>query len=89
VVRTASEGWRRLSDYTDRAEATLRTGHGLLMHAPESVCAVVAAALDDGGVCTSILGGAGPHPGHRVLLLGRSYAIARAFAFERRPAAAR
>jgi hypothetical protein len=86
VVRTASEGWRRLSDYAEHAEARLRAGHGLLMNAPESVCATVAAALDDAGVGTSILGSAVAHPGHRVLLLGRSYAIARAFAFERRAA---
>jgi len=86
VVRTAAEGWRRLSDYADRAEARLRTGHGLLMDAPESVCATVAASLEDAGVRTSILGNATGHPGYRVLLLGRSYAIARAFAFERRAA---
>jgi hypothetical protein len=84
VVRTASEGWRRLSDYAGGAEARLRTGHGLLMNAPESVCAIVAATLDDAGVRASILGSAGAHPGYRVLVLGRSYAIARAFAFERR-----
>jgi hypothetical protein len=84
VVHTASEGWRRLSDYAGGAEARLRIGHGLLMNAPESLCAIVAATLDGAGVRASILGSAGAHPGYRVLVLGRSYAIARAFAFERR-----
>jgi len=55
----------------------------LLMNAPESVCASVAASLEGAGVRTSILGNAEAHPGYRVLLMGRSYAIARAFAFER------
>lgn len=86
VVRTASEGWRSVSDYAGSAEARLRTGHGLLMDAPEPVCAIVAATLDNAGVRTSILGNARAHRGHRVLLLGCSYAIARAFAFERRAA---
>jgi len=86
-----SEGWRGLTDYAgsdDNVERLLRAGHGLLMRAPESVCAAAAALLEDAGVRTSILGNAPARPGKRVLLVGRSYVIASAFVFERRDPAA-
>jgi hypothetical protein len=87
----ASEGWRGLTSYAgsvDNVERLLRAGHGLLMSAPESICAAAAALLEGMGVSTSILGHAPAHLGKRVLLFGRSYVIASAFFFERRNSAA-
>jgi hypothetical protein len=84
IIRSSSEGWRSIADYGDSTEDALRSGHGLLMRAPEPTCVAVAATLEDAGVGTSILGRAPSRPGYRVLLLGHSYVIAQAFAFERR-----
>ena len=92
LIREGSRGWRGLADHSggrDHVERLLRAGYGLLMSAPESVCAVVAAALEDAAVRTSILDGAPARPGNRLLLLGASYLIAREFTFERRPESAR
>jgi hypothetical protein len=91
AIHVMSDGWRGLDDAARGiagAESLLRAGHGLLMEAPESVCKAVAAVLVDAGVAASIIGSGSvslDQPGHRALLLGRSYVIARAFAFERRP----
>jgi hypothetical protein len=83
-VRAISDGWRGLEDYNGRAEATLRTGHGLFMNAPEPICVAVATVLEDAGVGASVLGTAPARGGHQALVLGRSFVIARAFAFEPR-----
>lgn len=87
VVQAASDGWRDLSTYAGRphdVERFLRAGYGCLMRAPRSVCAVVAAALEDAGISTSILADARAPQALRVLLFGRSYVIANRFVFERR-----
>jgi hypothetical protein len=54
------------------------------MNAPERYCVAVAEVLERAGVETSVLGVAQPRVGYRALVLGRSFAIAREFAFERR-----
>ncbi len=87
VIREVSDDWRALGAYAGRSadvQRRLAAGHGLLMNAPESVCARVAVVLDEAGVGTSTLGQAPARPGKRALLLGRSYVIATAFEFERR-----
>lgn len=87
LIREASADWRNLSDYAggiDAVERRLRTGHGMLMGGPESVCGSVARALEAAGVGASVLGVAAPRPGNRVLLLGRNYVVATAFVFEAR-----
>ena len=87
VVDATSEGWRRLASYTggpDDVARRLRSGHGLVMNAPESICAAVASALEDAGVQASVVGAARARPGNRLLLFGHSYVIASAFVFERR-----
>ena len=89
AVRDLSGSWRGLRDHGSSADAIdrqLRSGHGLLMTAPEPVCAVVARVLENEGVLCSIVGNgpSPPHPGKKVLLLGRSYVIAGGFAFEAR-----
>lgn len=84
TIRSVSEGWRSIADYSGRVEAALRAGHGLLMDAPEPVCRAIAAVLENASVRTSIVGSAPARTGYSALLLGRSYTIARAFAFERR-----
>ena len=87
TLRDQSEGWRGLASYADGVDAvgaTLRRGHGLLMEAPEPVCAAVAAVLERRGVSASILGSSLRRSDVRVLVLGRSYMVAGAFAFERR-----
>ena len=88
TIRAASQAWRGLADHgetVDGVERRLRAGHGMLMSAPTSVCAVVAAALEEAGVSASVVGGAAAaRPGKRVLLLGRSYVVASGFAFEPR-----
>lgn len=85
AIRADSSSWRALHDYADSNDAVerlLRAGHGLLMNAPEPVCAVAAQVLESHGVRCSILGHAPPRSGMRALLLGRSYVIAAGFAFE-------
>jgi len=87
VIRGMSNTWRGLADYAgsiDMVGRQLRAGHGMLMNAPESVCAGVAAALEGEGVRTSIPGSAPARSGKQALVLGRSYVIANAFAFENR-----
>jgi len=87
TIRDSTHAWRSLADYAgnvDDVDRRLRGGHGLLMSAPGSICAVVARALDAAGVATSVVGSAPARTGMRVLLLGRSYVIAGAFSFERR-----
>jgi hypothetical protein len=87
AILEMSQSWRSLRDYAGNAEAVerrLRSGHGMLMEAPEGVCAVAASVLEAEGVQCSILGNAPSRPGKRVLLLGRNYVIASGFAFERR-----
>ena len=84
VIRDMSETWRGLADI-ESVGRKLQSGHGMLMEAPESVCAAVSAALEGEGVQTSTLGSTpAQHFGKQVLVLGRSYVIASAFAFENR-----
>ncbi len=86
AVRNASESWRGLEDCgTSIAgiERSLRSGHGMLMTAPESLATIAASVLEAAGVQCSIFGNAPARPGKRVLLLGRSYVVAGGFAFER------
>lgn len=86
-IRDASGSWRGLRDYksnVEAAERSLRSGHGLFVAAPATICSVVAAVLEAEGVQCSILGDAPARPGKRALLLGRSYVIASGFAFEKR-----
>jgi hypothetical protein len=86
-IRADSESWRGLGDYAGNIEAVerlLRAGHGMLMTAPEPVCAVAVRVLEADGVLCSVLGNARPHPGKRLVLLGASYVIAGGFAFENR-----
>ncbi len=84
VVRDGSDGWRSLPGYAGPVEATLRRGHGLFMVGPEPVCVAVAAVLEDAAIRTSILGDVAARAAHQALVLGRSYVVAQAFAFERR-----
>jgi hypothetical protein len=87
AIRDMSQSWRALRDYAGSADAVerrLRAGHGMLMEAPQSVCAVAARVLEAEGVQSSILGNAPSRPGKRVLLLGPNFVIASGFAFERR-----
>lgn len=87
VIRDMSKTWRGLADYAGNIDSVgrqLQGGHGMLMKAPESVCAAVSAALEGEGVRTSTLGSATARSGKRALVLGRSYVIANAFAFENR-----
>jgi hypothetical protein len=87
AIRADSASWRGVHEYagsTDDIERQLRTGHGMLMDAPEPVCAVAATVLEAHGVQCSILGLAPARPGMRVLSLGGSYVIAAGFAFENR-----
>jgi hypothetical protein len=92
AIREVSESWRGLADYGSSVEAAtkrLAVGHGLLMSAPESICAVVARVLEAEGTRASVVGSAASRPGHRVLLLGRSFVVAGGFAFENLGAARR
>ena len=87
VIRDQSSAWRGLVDYTGTVETVARqleAGRGMLMRAPASVSAAVAAVLESEGVQTSVLDGAPARPGKQTLVLGRSYVIASAFAFEQR-----
>tara|TARA_R110002096_G_scaffold44524_1_gene119675 strand:- start:45102 stop:46316 length:1215 start_codon:yes stop_codon:yes gene_type:complete len=84
-IRSQTNGWRALSAYAimDSAEL-LEGGHGVLLTAPEDVCAALMPLLQKAG--------ANPYysPGQqtqragtqRLLLLGRSYVVAEAFSFE-------
>ena len=85
AIRADSSSWRGLHEYAGSIEAVERllgAGHGMLMDAPEPVCAVAARVLEAAGVQCSILGRAPARTGMRVLLLGRSYIVASGFAFE-------
>jgi hypothetical protein len=87
VIRRVSDGWRSVADYADSVEnaiRVLRGGYGLMMQAPESVCAAVGECLERSGLSTSMLGSAPGRRGHSALLLGRSYVIATRFTFARR-----
>lgn len=87
AIRPDSLSWRGLYEYagsTDAVQRLLDAGHGMLMNAPEPVCAVAARVLEAAGLQYSILGRAPARPGMRVLLLGGSYVIAAGFAFEHR-----
>jgi hypothetical protein len=86
AIRADSGSWRGLREYagtTEAVERLLCAGHGMLMNAPESVCAVAARALEAAGIECSIVGRAPARPGKQVVLLGRSYVVAGGFAFER------
>lgn len=83
-IRTQTEGWRSLSGYANMDSADLlRGGHGLLLTAPEPVCAALMPLLNDAGAKPyNAPGRSGARDKHqRLLLLGQSYVIARAFAF--------
>lgn len=87
AIRADSLSWRGLHEYAGSMEAVERllgAGQGMLMNAPEPVCAVAARVLEAAGVQCSVLGHAPARAGKRVLLLGRSYMIAAGFAFEDR-----
>jgi len=59
AIRADSSSWRGLHEYagsTDAVERLLSAGHGMLMDAPEPVCAVAARVLEAAGVQCSILG---------------------------------
>lgn len=86
AIQAGSESWRSLRNYgcsTESVTRLLRSGHGLLMHAPEPVCVVASRILEPAGVRCSILGSAPARPGRRVVVLGRSYVVASGFALER------
>jgi hypothetical protein len=87
AIRADSASWRGLHEYAGTADAVERllgAGHGMLMGAPEPVCAVAARVLEAAGVQCSILGHTQARPVMRVLVLGRSYVVAVGFAFEDR-----
>ncbi len=83
-IRTQTDGWRTLAAYeTMDAVELLAGGHGLLLRAPESICSGAAALLGAEGVKASVLGHAKARGAKHLLLLGRSYVIAEAFAFKK------
>jgi hypothetical protein len=86
VIRDATQGWRALRDYRRLAEVhdVVRAGHGLFMNGPQPVCQAVAEVLEAADLRCSTLAGAAPRGVYRALILGRSYVIARTFAFELR-----
>jgi hypothetical protein len=88
AIRADSSSWRGLKEYAGSNEAVQRllgAGHGMLMGAPEPVCAVAARVLEASGVRCSIVGRGHTRPGMRALVLGRSYVVASGFAFEQLP----
>jgi hypothetical protein len=88
AIRAESAAWRGMHEYTGSTEAVerlLSAGHGMLMSAPEPVCFTAARVLEAAGVQCSIVGHAPARPGMRALVLGRSYVVARGFAFEQLP----
>lgn len=85
AIRDASDEWRGLSDYVGTIDAVARRlagRFGMLMDAPESACRVAANVLEAHGVQCSILGSRIGERGYRAVLFGRSFVIARGFAFE-------
>jgi len=83
-TRTQTDGWRSLSSYENMDSAELlQGGHGLLLTAPEPVCAALMPLLNDAGAKPYNSPGRSVErdDNQRLLLLGGSYVIARAFAF--------
>jgi hypothetical protein len=86
AVRDASAGWRDLAAHRASVAAiaaSLATGHGFLLAAPDSIGVAVAAVLEAAGVSASVVGAAGARPPLQALVAGDSFVIAEAFAFER------
>ncbi len=85
-VRAQTKGWRSLIEYANMdTTELLRGGHGVLMHAPESVCAALLPLLDTLGAKPYYGPGGSTVRGANkcVLLLGQSFVIAEAFSFVR------
>ena len=80
VVR-ATGGWRRFEDYVNPG-APLSCGYGSLMRAPQTVIRAVETVLANSGVETKTLAGVRPSHPYRVLLLEKSFVIAKEFRFE-------
>lgn len=87
AVAGFSDGWRSLNGYANgSARELLGGGHGLLLHGPVPACELAAQILERHVPRHTMLQGhAALAPDHVVLVLGRSYVVAGAFSFERRP----
>jgi len=83
LIQDVSQGWRNLAFYAGDGRV-LSSGFGNLMDAPLSLCAALAPVIEGAGLPVSIIGNLAGRPEHHVLLLGRSYVVARSFAFEPR-----
>ncbi len=83
-VTLATGGWRDGVHYLGvrRCAETLADGFGCLMNAPGSLAQQAAESVRAHGANASLLPERPARPGHRVLLLGRSFVVARAFRFE-------
>jgi hypothetical protein len=86
AVLDASAGWRDLAAHRASAAAiaaSLATGHGFLLAAPDAIAVAVASALEAAGVSASVVGTDRARPPLQALVAGDSFVIAEAFAFER------
>lgn len=78
--------------FREGAGSVLREGHGLLLRAPEAIAAMAARVVQDLGAVPSLMPDrvataterSGARQRFRALLLGRSFVVARVFAFSRR-----
>lgn len=83
-IRRDTGGWRTLSRYGNMSpEAILEGGHGLLMRAPESICAAASDVLEQAGIAATTPGLRAKGGQQKLLLLGQSYVVADEFRFQR------
>ncbi len=82
-IREYTKQWRTLADYANiDPMQLLQGGHGVLMTAPELLCKELLPILNEAGTRPYYLPGQssnGGEPHQRLLLLGKSYVIAREF----------
>jgi len=81
AVVEATQGWHSFKAYVNPA-APLSSGYGSLMRAPQTAIRAVEAVLAKSGVKTKTIDCARPSHSYRVLLLDRSFVIAKDFRFE-------